>query len=39
MNAPQTAEIAVPSMKELLSLLNRLIDHGGSVGSGKTQGY
>src|SRR5258708_30393314 len=37
MNAPQTAELTAPSADELLSLLNRLLDHVGSVVLGKPE--
>ena len=37
MSSPPTAEVAAPSTEELLSLLNRLIDHIGSVVLGKPE--
>src|SRR5438270_9716071 len=37
MNSPQTADIAAPPLEELLSLLNRLLDHIGSVVLGKPE--
>ena len=37
MNSPQTADIAAPPLEELLALLNRLLDHVGSVVLGKPE--
>ncbi len=37
MNAPETVEAAAPSQDELLALLNRLLDHIGSVVLGKAE--
>src|SRR6266436_4529089 len=37
MNSPPTAEVTAPSTEELLALLNRLLDHIGSVVLGKPE--